>query len=146
MPTAGKLFGAATFAIVCWLISGLIPPLLPEGTQTGLLQPVNAGVGFVLGWSILGRNAGDGLVATVGHASTTMVAVVFWCLLIWSGSEMIDKSTKLRYGGPIQALQDMATMAIEMLRTIGTVEIVALMVIGILVTAVITESVASRWG
>jgi hypothetical protein len=145
MPTAGKLFGAATMAIICWLISGFIPPLLPEGSQTGMLQPVNAAVGFVMGWSILGRNAGNGLVATVGHASTAMVAVVFWCLLIWSGNEMLDKSMKLRYNGPIEALQDMAVMAIESLRLIGTVEIVAAMVIGVLIAAVTTESAASRW-
>jgi len=145
MPTAGKLFGAVTYAILAWLISGLIPPLLPEGTQTGMLQPVNAAVGFVMGWTILGRNAGEGLVGTIGHASTTMVAVIFWCVVIWSGSEMIENSTNLRYDGPIEALQDMTTMAIESLRLIATPEIIGSMIIGIFVTALTTETAASRW-
>lgn len=145
MPTAGKLLGAASFAILCWLVSGMIPPLLPEGTPTPMLQPVNAAVGFVMGWTILGRNAGSGLVATIGHASTTAVAVWFWCLLIWSGDEMLDRSMRLLYNGPVEALQDMASLAVEMIRTVGTVEIVGAMILGVFVTAVVTESAASRW-
>ncbi|MEM9710191.1 MAG: TrgA family protein [Pseudomonadota bacterium] len=145
MPTAGKLVGAIAFGIIAWLISGLIPPLLPEGTPTPLLQPVNAVVGLIMGWTILGRNAGDGLIATMGHASTTAVAVVFWCLIIWSGTEMYDKAIRLFYDGPIQALQDMAFMAIEFGRTIATTEIILGLVIGILAASVVTESAASRW-
>ena len=145
MPTAAKLFGAVTFAALCWFVSGFIPPLLPGNTPTPLLQPVNAGVGFIMGWTILGRNAGTGLIATIGHASTTAVASVFWCLLIWSGSEMIDKSMKLRYNGPIEALQDMASMAAGYASMIATVEIIGALVLGVIVTAIMTESAASRW-
>lgn len=145
MPTAGKLFGAITFAIIAWLVSGLIPPLLPEGSPTGMLQPVNAAVGFVMGWTILGRNAGNGLIATIGHASTTAVAVVFWCLLIWSGDEMLERSMRLFYNGPIEAIQDMATVAIEMGQTVATPQIIGALLVGVLVSAVMTESAASRW-
>jgi len=145
MPTAGKLFGAITFAIVAWFVSGLIPPLLPEGTPTGLLQPVNAVVGFIMGWTILGRNAGDGIVASLGHASTTAVAVVFWCLLIWSGDEMIERATRLFYDGPVEALQDMATVALGYGRMIATVEIIGALVIGAIASALLTEGAAARW-
>ncbi|MDJ1007440.1 MAG: TrgA family protein [Paracoccaceae bacterium] len=145
MPTAGKLLGAATFGILIWLVSGLIPPLLPEGTPTPLLQPVNAAVGFVLGWTMVGRNAGDGIVATIGHASTTTVAVVFWCLVIWSGDEMLDRATRLLYDGPIEALQDMAVLALEYGRLVATPQIIGAMLLGTLICAVMTESAASRW-
>lgn len=145
MPTAGKLFGAICFAVLAWLVSGLIPPLLPEGTPTGLLQPVNTAVGFIMGWTLLGRNAGDGLVASVGHSSTTAVAIVFWCLLIWAGETMLDRSMRLLYDGPVEALQDLAVIAIDYGRTIATTEVITAVVIGTLVSALVTETAASRW-
>ncbi len=145
MPTGGKIVAAIAFAALCWIISGFIPPLLPEGLPTGMLQPVNAAVGFILGWRILGRNAGEGIVPTIGHASTTTVATVFWCLIIWSGKLMITNSMRLRYDGPIEALQDMAVEAIAYLKLIATPEIIIGLLIGTLVTAMVTESAASRW-
>lgn len=145
MPTAGKLFGAVSFALLCWFVSGFIPPLLPEGVRTDFLQPINAGIGFLMGWMLLGKNAGDGIVASIGHSSTTMVAIVFWALLIWSGDEMLENSVRLRYNGPVEALQDMAITAIEYARLIATPEIIGSMIVGIVVCAIVTEWAAARW-
>lgn len=145
MPTGAKIVAAVCFAAMCWLVSGFIPPLLPEGTPTPLLQPVNAAVGFVMGWRILGRNAGEGFMRSIGHAATTTVASLFWCLLIWSGELMITRSMRLLYNGPVEALQDMAVEAIEYLKLIGTTEIVIATLIGTLIAAALTDSAARRW-
>ena len=107
MPTAAKLIGALSFAALAWFVSDLIKPLLPEGTQVGLLSPVNAFFGLLMGWRILGARAGEGIVSSVGYGLTAAVATVFWGLLAWAGYEMIVRSTRLYYDGPIEALQDM---------------------------------------
>ncbi|MEO1238270.1 MAG: TrgA family protein [Pseudomonadota bacterium] len=145
MPTGAKIIAALSFAALCWLVSGLIPPLLPEGTPTPYLQPVNAFVGFVMGWRILGGNAGRGIVQSIGHASTATVASIFWCLLIWSGELMLTRSMRLLYNGPIEALQDMAVEAIEYIKLIATPEILIALLVGTFVTAFLTEGAAKRW-
>lgn len=145
MPTGAKIIAALSFAALCWLVSGLIPPLLPEGTPTPLLQPVNAAVGFIMGWRILGNNAGRGVVQSIGHSSTATVASLFWCLIIWSGEVMITRSMRLLYDGPIEALQDMAVEAIEFIKLIATPEIIIGLLVGTFVAAVLAEGAAKRW-
>ena len=145
MPTGAKIIAAITFAALCWVVSSFIPPLLPEGTPTPMLLPVNAAVGFIMGWRILGGNAGSGIVPSIGHASTTTVAVLFWCLLIWSGQLMLTRSMRLLYDGPIEALQDMAVEAVEYLKLIATPEIIVGLLVGTLLTAFLTEGAARRW-
>ena len=110
-----------------------------------LLWATLAYVGFVMGWRILGGNAGRGVVQSIGNASTATVASVFWCLLIWSGELMLTRSMRLLYNGPIEALQDMAVEAIEYIKLIATPEIIIALLVGTFVTAVLTEGAAKRW-
>ncbi len=146
MPTGSKIVAALVFAGLSWIISGFIPALLPEGTPTPMLQPVNAAVGFIMGWRVLGRNAGDGVVRSVGHASTTTVAVIFWCVIIWSGELMLTRSMRLLYNGPIEALQDMAVLAIDYIKLLGSPDIIIGLLVGTVVCAMLTESASRRWG
>ena len=145
MPTASKLVAAIAFAALAWFISDLVKPLLPEGTQFDLLSPINALFGLIMGWRIMGRNAGNGLVASSGYGLTTLVATVFWCLLAWAGYEMVIRSTRLRYDGPVQALQDMVTLMIEYGQLASTNTVLAAALAGSLFCAWLSELAARRW-
>lgn len=145
MPTASKLVAAIAFAALAWFISDLVKPLLPEGTQVGLLSPVNALFGLIMGWRIMGRNAGHGLFASLGYGLTTIVATVFWCLLAWAGYEMVIRSTRLRYDGPVQALQDMVGLMLEYGQLASTTTILGAALAGTLFCAWLTELSARRW-
>ncbi len=145
MPTAAKLIGALLFGALAFFVSDLVKPLLPEGTQTGMLSTVNGIFGLILGWRIMGSRAGDGVVPSLGYGLTTVFAITFWCILIWAGKEMYDNSIKLRYDGPVEALQEMAGTMVEFARLIGVSEIVLPIVIGGFICGWITEYFAQRW-
>lgn len=144
MPTAPKLIAAALFAALAWFVSDLVKPLLPEGTQVGLLSPVNAAFGAFFGWRIMGRRAGVSMRGSLGLGLTTGVAIVFWSLLFWCAYLMVVRSTRLRYDGPMEALQDMIALMLENGVLIATPAIVGSLVIGGLVFGWLTEQVARR--
>lgn len=146
MPTAGKLIGAILFAALAYFVSDLVKPLLPEGTQTGLMSPLNAFFGLLMGWRIMGRGAGNGYVSSLGYGLTTMVAIVFWCLLLWSGYEMTRRAMRLYYDGPMEALKEMTVLMADYGRMAVTdPTVVGAAIVGSLFMAMVTEFFAKRW-
>ncbi len=145
MPTASRLVGAILFCFLAWFASDLVRPLFPEGTQDGLFAPLNAVVGAVMGWTIMGARAGQSMRTSLGYGLTTAAITVFWCLLIWSGYLMIEASMKLRYSGPGQALQSMGMMMVDYARLMATPTIVGSLVVGSLFFGWLTEQVARRY-
>ena len=145
MPTGGKLVGAIFFALLAYWVSDLIKPLMAEGAQLGWLSPVNALVGLVMGWNIVGRGAGKTYRRAFGLGLTTLAATTFWCLIIWSGQLMIKNSTRLRYDGPVEALQDMAQIAIDYANMIAIESILWPAILGALFVSWLTEFFGRRW-
>ena len=107
MPTAARLFAAVGFAIVAFFASEVYKPLLPEGTQVGMLSPLNSFVGFLSGWLVMGRLAGRGYYAAAGSGVRTIGVALFYVLLIGACYEMLIRSTRLYYDGPTEALTSM---------------------------------------
>lgn len=145
MPTGGKLIAALAFAALAYFISDLIKPLLPEGTQYGRLSPINALIGAIMGWTIMGKGAGNSLRQSFGYGLTTLAATTFWALVVWAGYEMLQNSVKLRYDGPIEALQDMAQLAIDYAKLVAVQAVVLPAVIGAIFMAWVTDFFARRW-
>ncbi|MEO0943653.1 MAG: TrgA family protein [Pseudomonadota bacterium] len=147
MPTGGKIIAALTFAALAYFISDLIKPLLvdTEGTRVGLLSPINALVGFVMGWKVMGKGAGHTYRQAFGYGLTTLAATAFWCLMVWAGYKMLIASMALRYDGPIHALQGMADTFLEFGRLVAVNEVMIPAVVGALFMAWVTEYFARRW-
>jgi hypothetical protein len=147
MPTAGKLIGAIVFAALAYFVGDLIRPLLIEtkGTRTGGLPVVNAFIGLLMGWRIMGKGAGKTYRASFGYGLTTLAAIVFWCLVFWSGYEMIQKSMKGRYDGAMHALKNMAELAIDYAKLVAVDEVVVPALVGALFVSWLTEFFARRW-
>ncbi len=145
MPTAPKLIAAILFAALTWFVTDLVKPLLPVGTQMGLLSPINTVIGAFFGWRVMGARAGQSLKASLGYGITTAVIIVFWCLLVWSAYLMTIQSTRMRYDGPIDALQDMFFMMYDYARLMFTGEIVGSLAVGALVFGWLTDQVARRY-
>lgn len=145
MPTGGKLIGAIVFAALAYFISDLVKPLLPEGARVGLLSPINALVGLAMGWTIMGKGAGKTYRQSFGFGLTTLAATVFWCLVIWSGYEMVRRSTRLYYDGPVEALQEMAELFLIYGKLAAVDEVVIPAIVGALFVSWLTEFFARRW-
>lgn len=105
MPTATKLISGLAFAMIAFFASEVYRPLLPEGTPSGMMSYLNAVIGFLCGWMIMGRLAGRGLRASMSAGVRTSLSTAVWCLLVWSLWEMLALSTRPgAYGGPMEAI------------------------------------------
>jgi hypothetical protein len=83
--------------------------------------------------------------ASLGYGITTVAATVFWCLFIWAGYLMVESSMRLRYDGPMEALQDMGAMMIEFAQTMATPTVIGSLVVGGLFFGWLTEQVSRRY-
>ncbi len=146
MPTAAKLFAAFGFALVAFFASEIYKPLLPEGTQTGMLSPVNTVIGALVGWSVMGRLAGQGRYVAIGSALRTVAVILFYVLLLWAGVEMLERSTSLHYEGPTEALTAMMDLIAEyFLLMLSGPEVPIVLVAGGILAAFMAEWAADRW-
>jgi hypothetical protein len=145
MPTASKLVAALLFGALAFFVSDLVKPLLEEGTQVGLFSLVNTLVGVLMGWRISGARVGYSMQASLGYGITTVAATVFWCLFIWAGYLMVEASMRLRYDGPMDALQDMGAMMIEFAGTMATPTVLGSLLVGALFFGWLTEQVSRRY-
>lgn len=145
MPTGAKLIGALTFMALAYFISDLIKPLLPEGTNVSRLSEINAIVGLLMGWRVMGKGAGKTYKQSLSYGLTTLAATAFWSLLIWSGYEMLQRSIKMYYDGPVEALQEMAALYVEYAKLAAVQEVVIPALVGAIFVSWLTEYFARRW-
>ncbi len=146
MPTAARLAGALFFAALGWFCAELFKPLLPEGTAVGLFSPVSACFGVLVGWTFTGKRADQMLSGGPALGLTSSFLLVFWVLLTFSGYRMLQKALNKLYHGPVEALQDMFSLAVDYLQLAGqSPQLVAALVVGGLAGGWLTERVARRW-
>ena len=145
MPTGAKLIGALTFMALAYFISDLIKPLLPEGTNVSRLSEINAVVGLLMGWRVMGKGAGSTYKQSFGYGLTTLAATAFWSLLLWSGYEMLQRSMKMYYDGPVEALQEMAALYVEYAKLAAVQEVLLPALVGAIFVSWLTEYFARRW-
>ena len=50
MPNAARLAAAVSLAILAFILSGQIMPLMPEGTDFGYFTIINMTLGILVGW------------------------------------------------------------------------------------------------
>jgi len=65
MPTAARLMAALCLAVVGYVVSDMVVPLMPENTDFGRFHYVNAVLGALVGWLIMGPRGGRGPTAAI---------------------------------------------------------------------------------
>lgn len=145
MPTAAKLVAAVMFAAVGFLAAQAYVPSLPEGTQIGFLREICAGLGLVIGWFVMGRLVGKGYVEAVGFGIRTSVTLLFWAVLGFSIYEMILRSTKMMYDGPMEALLGVFDLVIYYGKMMGSPEFIGTLLIGGVLGGIAAEWAGRRW-
>ena len=70
MPTAAHLVASVALALLAFVVSGQIMPLMPESTDFGYFTHVNVGLALVAGWKVMGRRAGRGFVPGINNGLT----------------------------------------------------------------------------
>ena len=145
MPTAAKIVGAISFAIFGYFAALAVIPVLPEGTQIGRMREISAFIGLLNGWFVMGRLTGKGYRAGIGSGIRTAITVVIWALLVFAIYEMVLRSTKLRYDGPMEAVTAAFGLMLEYGKLLLTKEIIATILIVGGICGAITEWAGKRW-
>ena len=145
MPTAAKLVAAVCFAIVGWIAANAYVPVLGVDFEAGPFRELMALIGLVVGWRVMGPDAGLGYRHAMGSGLKTAVVLVFFALLLFSVREMVLQSMKMRYDGPMEAVLDVFSLMLERAREMMTAEVLGALLIGGIVAGILTEKASKRW-
>ncbi len=145
MFTAARLIAALCLAILAWLGSAEVMRLMPERHNFGVFSQVNAMIGFLCGWVIVGPRAGRGGAAAISHGVTGVVAAILWALLVHATAEMTDLAMRHRYGGPLEAFAAIFEIAVEYAAMLADTGFVMLMAIGAVLVGLVPEFASRHW-
>lgn len=145
MPTGARLTAAISLGLVAFLVSFVVMPLMPEGTDFGYFVHVNVALGLLCGWIFMGRRAGRGLVPAINNGLTGMAVMVLWALFVQGTWEMIRLAMRQRYDGPFEALAAIFVIALDYFFVIAVPAVLVPLVAGGVLAGLATENAARRW-
>lgn len=145
MPTAARLVAALCLGILGYLVSELIKPRMPEGTDFGYFNLVNVGLGILCGWFIMGPRAGKGLSAAITNGLTGVASLVFWGLFVQGCYEMFRLAMRHRYDGPFEALLAIFEKSVEFGVVLLAANIISTLLVGAVISGLATENAWRRW-
>ncbi len=145
MPTAGRLAGALAFLIYGWYIGIALGPFFPEGNPPDFIIPMSIIVGILCGWMIVGTRADKGYVAAVGHGLTGAFAFIFWIIFLVSFYNMIRKSLRRLYDGPMDAVVDVFALMVKFGNDLLDVNLIIAVASGGIICAFLAEYFAKRY-
>ncbi len=145
MPTAAKLVAGLALALLGFVVSEMIKPLLPDTTDFGVFSLVNAGIGLVVGWIVVGSRAGRGMSAAVSNGLTGTVALVFWGLLVQAVYTMVDRAFRRFYSSMLEAVADTFELVVEYSAVFLDPGLLLVLLVGSLAVGYAAEIAARRW-
>lgn len=146
MPTAAKLTAAILFTIIGWMAGVAYIATLPEGQPAGMIAPVAAAIGLFQGWFTMGRNADGQVMGNLGTGVRTSIQVAFFVVIVFGLNEMFYRSTRLRYGGPDEAVIAALELFMEYgLELLAATTCIIILLVGGAVAGIITGFVGRRW-
>ncbi len=145
MPTAAKLAGALVFG-GCGALAALLGiPTLPDEVVPGYLLPLSGVTGLWLGWALMGRSPGRNIAQAITNGAATVIAMVLFVLVSISCWEMIERSMRLRYDGPGEAVLDVANLLVYYAGFLAVPGVIAVLAIGASLGSVVVLAVSRIW-
>ncbi len=145
MPTGARLFSGVALAILAFIVSGQVMPLMPEGTDFGYFTLINMGVGLVVGWVVMGPRTGRGFAAGLTNGLTGMLSMVFCCLFIYGMIKMFDRAMDRRYDGPFEAVIAIFELAVKYATDILVPNVLITLLVGGICAGFAGEFAAKRF-
>ena len=145
MPTAGRLAGAISFLILGLALAFIAMPLFEEGKMPSWWFPLAGAAGLWTGWVVVGTRTGNGWAAGIGNGITGVVALVFWIMFLFSFFEMIKKSMRNSYDGPMDAVMNVFELMYKNAIQLFNIEMGIAMVVGGLLAGLFSEFFGKRF-
>jgi Na+-transporting NADH:ubiquinone oxidoreductase subunit NqrD len=145
MPDAARLVAAICLAILAFIVSGQIVPLMPESTDFGYFLYVNIALGALAGWVVMGSRAGRGVTSAINNGLTGVMVFVLWGLLIQATNEMVRLAMRNRYDGPLEAVVDVFKIGAEYGLILLVPVVIGTLVVGAVLSGLATEVAWRKW-
>ncbi len=145
MPDAARLVAALSLALIAFIVSGLVMPLMPEGMDFGYFTWVNVGLGVLCGWIVMGKRAGRGITPAINNGVTGVLALLFWGLFVQGAYEMFRQAMRNRFDGPFEALGAIFTIGFDYGLTIMVPSIIWTLLVGGVLAGLATEFAWRQW-
>ncbi len=145
MPNAARLVAALSLALVAFIASVQVVPLMPEGTDFGWFTQVNVAIGLIVGWVVMGKRPGRGLTPAINNGLTGMAVMVFWALFVQSTYEMIQLAMRHRYGGPFEAILGIFKVGMDLAVILMVPNIIATLLIGGVLAGMTCQYASKKW-
>ena len=145
MPTSARLIAAIALAALGWVASDMIRPLMPPHTAFGRFNYVNAVLGLLCGWFVIGSRTGVGYVDAISIGLTGGAALVFWALFAQSFNLMLKQSFDRDYKGPMEAIIGIFNNAMDYIVFLWDVPLIVTLVLGSIAVGLLAEFIARRW-
>ncbi len=145
MPDAARLVAAICLAILAFIVSGQIVPLMPESTDFGYFVYVNVILGALVGWFVMGSRAGRGVTSAINNGLTGVMVFVLWGLFIQATNEMVRLAMRNRYDGPLEAVVDVFKIGAEYGLILLVPLVIGTLVVGAVLSGLATEVAWRKW-
>lgn len=145
MPTAARLVAALSLAVLAVVLSRLIMPLMPEGTDFGYFTWVNAALGVIVGWRLVGPRAAQGQFWGIANGLTGAAALVLLGLLLQGAATMFRLAHRNLYDDPFEAFAAVFTIALEYFFIMAVPQVLVAVLIGGAVVGILAKRASSLW-
>lgn len=143
--SAARLSAAILLALTGYVLSEFILADLPEWTSMPQFAQVNAGLGAIIGWRLLGTLAQERHFGTIGTGLTAAIILGLSILFVQAGRDMLERASSGWYNDPMEAILAMVSMALEHSKLMADPFAIASLVIGSVLSAAIAGFLARNW-
>ena len=141
-----KLVSAIIVAVLGWIGADQVGLHLPPEVQQVLFRPITAALGLVIGWRFLGKRVGGSYQTAIGFGLSTVVFLVIAGLVTFSMLEMLKRSLRKNYDGPVDAIEGMFEIAGDFALTyLPQPNVIVVGVVGGIVVGIIANFIGRRW-
>lgn len=145
MPTMGRLAGAVCFGLLAGILAVLSIPVFGDGGPPSFWFPLCGVVGVMTGWMLVGSRVGQGTGPAIGTGISGAACIAFWVLLVLSGEEMIRRSMRGRYDGPMDAVVSLFGVMVDYGAQFNVPLILMVWLGGGVVAGLLTDAIGKRY-
>jgi hypothetical protein len=123
----------------------MIRPMMPPQTAFGWFNYVNAILGALAGWYVIGSRAGRGYADALANGLTGVLALIVWAFFAQSLNLMLKQAMENKYDGPMGAIIGIVTNAVDYAQYVIDPALIATLLIGGMVCGLLSEAASRRW-
>lgn len=146
MPTASKLVGALALALTAGVAAWIYAAAEINPKPLGFwFVATNMGVGFFVGWFGIGRRPGSDVVSAMGLGLRGLVFLIIASGMTFAAFTIYDEVDRNKYRDPMELPIAWIQIAIDNVRSAATQDIIIALLVGGILTGLVTYWADRRW-